>query len=192
MSDYGFIVATPSQHKCIHRYTYLGTYHKMHWPSVQDLVQAISQAGKCSYLYCSNIARVYWHIPLDLAEWLFVCSKYKGSTIWTSACRSAFAEWQLATKTSPSSSLGGLNSKGLSLLNYIDDFGGVASTEAEATSHFNSLCDLLKHLGLQEAAHKAHPPLQVMTWLGLNFDAISMTVTIPEDKMSDTMQLINS
>ena len=34
--------------------------------------------------------------------------------------------------------------QGLSLLSYIDDFGGMASTKAEATSHVNTLHTSLK------------------------------------------------
>ena len=85
-----------------------------------------------------------------------------------------------------------LTSQGLSLISYINDIGSVANTEAKATSHFNSLHTLLWCLSMQEAIHNAQPPLQVMTWLRLRFDSINMTVTIPEEKMDDNMQLVNS
>ena len=96
-----------------------------------------------------------------------------------------------------------LTSQGSKLLSYIDDFGGMASTEAEATHHFNSLHTSLRHLGLQEAAHKISPT-QGMIWLCLTFDTINMstllyaycfagltnTDTIHEKKMAESMQLI--
>ena len=107
-----------------------------------------------------------------------------------SACHSASAGWQLAVNTFSSLIIREVTSQRLSLISYTDDFGDVTSTEA--TSHFNSLHTLLGCLSLQEATHKAHPPSQIMTWLGLRCDTINMTVTIPEEKMADTMHLVNS
>ena len=52
------------------------------------------------------------------------------------------------------------------MLNYIDDFGGIAMDHHTATHHFRMLQSLLQHLGLNEAAHKASSPAQAMTWLG--------------------------
>ena len=55
-----------------------------------------------------------------------------------------------------------LNQQGESLLSYIDTFGVVASTKADAQDHFGCLQALLSILGLEEANHKASPPSQQM------------------------------
>ena len=39
------------------------------------------------------------------------------------------------------------------------------------------------NLRLKEAIHIASLPVQVMTWLGLQFDMVNITVTIPKDKL---------
>ena len=74
--------------------------------------------------------------------------------------------------------------QGLSLLNYIDVFGGVASTESDAIQHFSLFQALLKHLRLEEVKHKACLPSQVLVWLGLRFNTINMTVSIPDDNLA--------
>ena len=38
-------------------------------------------------------------------------------------------------------------------------------------------------VGLMEAKYKASPPVQKMTWRGLDFDMVSMSVTIPPNKL---------
>ena len=76
------------------------------------------------------------------------------------------------------------------MLNYIDDFGGIAGNHDTATLHFHMLQTLLRSLGLKEAAHKASPPAEAMTWLGLRFDTVEMTVTIPPEKLQDTVRLV--
>ena len=49
---------------------------------------------------------------------------------------------------------------------------------------------LLEHLGLKEVLHKASAPAQTMTWLGLHFNTVDMTVSIPQEKMQDTLWLV--
>ena len=61
------------------------------------------------------------------------------------------------------------------MLNYIQDFGGIAGDHDKATLHLHTLHTLLHHLGLKEAAHKASPPVQAMIWLDLQFDTVEMT-----------------
>ena len=48
----------------------------------------------------------------------------------------------------------------------------------------------MDHLGLLEALHKATPPAQVMRWIGLLFNTITLIASIPEDKLQDTCQII--
>ena len=57
-----------------------------------------------------------------------------------------------------------LNCKGLSMLNFIDDFGGVAASKQQAQQHFKQLQGTLDKLGLVEATHKASPPSHHMMW----------------------------
>ena len=86
-----------------------------------------------------------------------------------------------------------LTRKGLSILNYIDNFwGGLNSDLTTATDHFTKLQGLLAHLGLREASHKATAPATSMVWLGLLFDSMDMTVTLPPNKLTEVLDLISS
>ena len=40
------------------------------------------------------------------------------------------------------------------------------------------------------AKHKASPPSQQMYWLGLDFDSVLMTITIPPIKMDEITNLV--
>ena len=48
---------------------------------------------------------------------------------------------------------------------------------------------ILEKLGLDEAKHKS-PPSQVMVWLGLHFDTVNITVSIPYDKLVEVSALV--
>ena len=53
------------------------------------------------------------------------------------------------------------------------------------------MCAILRHLGILKAVYKASGPAQVMIWLILKVDTINMTITILEEKMADTLQLVD-
>jgi hypothetical protein len=85
-----------------------------------------------------------------------------------------------------------LRQQGLDIVVYIDDFAGVASSEQQAAQHFAALQSMLRHLGLEEAAHKACPPRKRLTWLGLVFDSEAMSVSIPQAKLQEVQVLVKA
>ena len=66
---------------------------------------------------------------------------------------------------------------------------GVACTYPAAVDHFSKLQALVAHLGIQEATHKATLPATSMVWLGLLFDSVAMTVTLPPAKLKDLVTI---
>ena len=85
------------------------------------------------------------------------------------------------------------NCKGAHLLNYINDFGGVASSKAEAQAKFNQLQATLDDLGLvpwRLNTRPPPPPSQHMTWLGLDFDTVLMTITIHSSKLNESADIV--
>ena len=125
------------------------------------------------------MARAYRQFPLDPGDWLLVCFNFEGAyytdislpfgLCWDSAhCQYVTS---LITKE--------LNRQGATVVSYIDDFGGVSTDQPTADTHFTNLRSLLAKLGLREVEHKASPPSQFMVWLGLKFDTVAMTVSLP-------------
>lgn len=68
---------------------------------------------------------------------------------------------------------------------------GIHVLKAMATNYFTKLLAMLHHLCLTEAEHKAsHPPSQDTVWLGLQFNTIAMTITIPEAKLTEICNIL--
>ena len=82
----------------------------------------------------------------------------------------------------------------IQVLNYIDDFGGVAASKAMATDHFTKLWTTLHHLGMTEAEHKASPPRpsQHMVRLGLQFNTMEMTINFPEARLTEICNIVDA
>ena len=69
--------------------------------------------------------------------------------------------------------------------NYSDDMGGVESTRSRALEAFNRLGTLLEDLGLHESVDKAEPPTTQITFLGVQFDSVLMTMSVPPEKLAE-------
>ena len=75
-------------------------------------------------------------------------------------------------------------------MNYIDDFDGVESSHDDALQAFQELETLFNPLGLESSPEKDRPPSTRMVFLGLIYDTVTMTLEIPEDKLSRASALI--
>jgi hypothetical protein len=170
---------------------YDGTPYKLTLPTSEKYMQLIRGAGKGCYLYSADISRAFRQMPQDPASWPLTCIKTEqGFFVDVSlpfGLRWAAMACQRATNVVSHI----MQKNGHKVLNYIDDFGGVASNEQQAQVAFSKLQSTLMELGLQEAKHKASAPTQRLQWLGLWYDTVAMTVSIPKDKLRDTMIMLN-
>ena len=157
---------------------YIGECKKMVLPTAADSIALIKDSGKGCYLYTCDIARAYRKLPLDPADWPFVCLQVQGHYCVDISLPFSLRLTAACCQDTTSFITCAFREQGGTALNYIDNFGGIAGDHDMATLHFHMLQTLLQHLGLKEAAHKASPPAQAMTWLDLRFDTIEMIVTI--------------
>ena len=126
-------------------------------------------------------------LPLDPYDWPLVCLKVQSRYFvnlrlffglqWVAVC--CLETTSFITRA--------FREQGGIVLNDIDDLGGIAMDHHTATCHF---LILLRCRGLKEAAYKASHAAQAMTWLGLWFNTIEMSVTIPLEKLMDTLRLV--
>ena len=70
-------------------------------------------------------------------------------------------------------------------VNYCDDHGGGESSKSRADLSYQSLGKLLEELGLQESKDKARAPSHEMTYLGVQFNSTTMTMSVPPEKLAE-------
>ena len=75
-------------------------------------------------------------------------------------------------------------------INYCDDLGGAESSKGRADSSFNCLGTLLIELGLAKSIEKARAPSTEMVYLGVQFNSIAMTMSVPPDKLAEVKEEI--
>ena len=77
------------------------------------------------------------------------------------------------------------------LMNYIDDLLYVGTPSEIWTSYYD-LLQLLQDLGLEVSHSKLVPPSTQVICLGIAVDSIQKTLSIPEDKLKDIINMVNN
>jgi hypothetical protein len=78
------------------------------------------------------------------------------------------------------------------LVSYIDDFLIVADTESECQHGLDHLVKLIDDLGLTVNWKKVAGPARIMTFLGIEINCVMRTLSLPNDKLLATKELVDS
>ena len=78
------------------------------------------------------------------------------------------------------------------LFNYVDDFMGIEATFRKANSGFTTLGHLLRDLGVGESMDKSVEPTQIIEFLGVLFNLLTLTISVTPEKMQEISQLLEN
>ena len=172
---------------------YMGQPMEYSYPRIEDFKQLVLSAGRGCHMWKRDLSRYFLQIPLCPSEYSLVAfvwrsciyfftglmfglknSGYQGQRLTDAAC---WVHRRLGLQTD--------EEKMFNSLNYVDDFGGCESTASRATQSAVALENLLQDLGLEESKEKYHPPSTSMPYLGVLFDSVKMTMSVPPDKLQE-------
>jgi hypothetical protein len=77
---------------------------------------------------------------------------------------------------------------GFSAVKYLDDFGGAEILE-HAQKAYEFLGELLNSCGLEESKKKSVEPTNRMTFLGVTFDTVSMTLEVTPERVVEIFEI---
>ena len=75
--------------------------------------------------------------------------------------------------------------KGLKILHYLDDFIFVSDSFEEADFQKQLLIDTFKNLGVPLETSKLEGPATCLTFLGIEFDTMTLQIRLPPQKLSN-------
>jgi hypothetical protein len=164
---------------------YLGEPIKLRLPSAMDLAALIVQTGRNCFVFGIDIARAYRQFSLDPCDFPLT-GLHTSHGYFTDISLPFGLRWaSMSCQRSLSVLVHVCAKQGVQLILYIDDFAGCASSLKQATQQFQLVRKTLVDFGVQEATHKATLPSKTILWLGLLFNTVDMTVSIPPEKLSD-------
>ena len=163
------------------------------YPRVEDYRIMVLKAGRGAYMWKRDLKRFFLQLPLDPVEYSKVGVIWRGMFFFFVCLAFGLRHSGLSGQRVSDAVSWILRQMGLDtdmemlyqICNYVDDFGGVESTEQRAYAAFNALGELLNDLGLQESRKKAVPPTTCITFLGVQFDSNLMEMSVPPEKITE-------
>ena len=169
---------------------YEGAPASMTLPKPMDLAQAILQAPPTAHLFCLDLSRAYRQLRVNPQEWPLLGLTWNNQFYFDLSLEFR-GRWHAAACQRVTEALRFILAKeGITVWPYLDDIVGLAPDKTTSIKHFSGIREIMQSLGLQEAIHKAVPPTQMLTWIGIHFDVVSMTMTIPHSKLSQAKEMV--
>ena len=183
---------TPSDH-------YLGQPFTYAYPRIEDFKRFVLECGQGCYIWKRDLSRYFLQIPLCPSDYPLVCFVWRRFMFFFTSLmfglkHSGLQGQKVTTAVTWRHRRMGLDTAWERLynsLNYSDDIGGCETTLERATMSYEALATLLEDLGLTESKSKAHPPSTSMPYLGVQFDTMSMLMSIPAEKVAEVREEVS-
>ena len=175
---------------------YLGQPVDLVYPKIEEFRVLVLKCGKSCWMWKRDLSSFFLQIPLDPVEYSKVVFIWRSVIFFflglMFGLRHSGYQGQRITNavTWVHRDLGKQleGEKPYNSLNYSDDIAGVESVKVRALSSSNALASLLKDLGLKESEKKYHPPSTCMPFLGVQFDSVKLTMSVPPDKLQEVRE----
>ena len=177
---------------------YLGTPTVYSYPKIDDFRIIILACGRGCFMWKRDLQRFYLQIPMDPVEYKHVGFVWRSMFFFFVGLmfglrHSGLQGQRITDALSWIHKQSGLEAEGERIyhcINYCDDLGGAESSKERADSSFICLGSLLAELGLAESVEKARAPSTEMVYLGVQFNSLTMTMSVPPDKLAEVKEEI--
>ena len=169
------------------------------FPQVDDFKDLITTAGQGCFIWKRDLSRYYLQMPLDpldyprvgfiwRARFYFFTSlmfglKHSGPQGQRASSAITWIHRRMGLETP--------ENKPFCSLNYSDDIGGCVKDKERSFQSYTALGLLFEKLNLHESLSKAHPPSTSMPYLGVTFDTVTMTMSIPAEKLEELRETLS-
>ena len=154
-------------------------------------MEFVNAKGRGCHVFKKDLRRAYRQIPIDPQDYPLLGLYIDGSLYFHTALpfglRSATMICQHTTKSVAYI----LNTEGISVDVYIDDFYGAESSDSSELS-FQRMNSLFAELGLLDAPEKNSPPSHKMLCLGIWINTLDMTLSVPAFRVEELQRELNT
>ena len=171
---------------------YLGTQYVLNYPSIDSLTSSQVKLGPAALIYEVDISRAFRQIKIDSRDidllGLIFQDQYFIDRLVPFGYRNGNKIFQRCMDAVRFT----MQQHGFPhLFNYIDDliYTGLPSN---IHNSFHFLLNLLQELGLEISRKKLVPPSTSMVYLGIHIDTINRTLSIPDQKLAEIVDICKS
>ena len=156
-------------------------------PTPDDMEREVVRVGRGAFLYKTDLSRGYRQLRVDPLDWPYLSFKH-GDLHFMDVCPPFGLRSSAMAMQRVSQAIVHLHGRrGFLSRAYINDFGGAESSEPRASEALSALQTIMNALGVAQAESKICLPSQIMTWLGILFNTLEMSMAIPARKMEEIM-----
>ena len=161
-------------------------------PTIHSMERRVLELGRGAFLYKTDLARGYRQLRIDPFDWDLLGFTHQGHYFMDICPPFGLRSSAMMMVRTTKAIVHIHETLGYTSLAYIDDFGGAEPNRDIASAALSTLQTLFRTLGVEEAQHKVFPPSQVLTWLGIEFNTIAMTMTLPPTKIAEIRTILDA
>ena len=168
---------------------YLGSEFDMHYPTVDKIVKQLNSIGPAANIFKVDISRAFRHIRIDPGDIDLLGLQHQGKYFIDLSLPFGYKLGSFFFMKISDAVRYIMNNNGHnSMLNYIDD---LIYTALPSTIHksYQFLLNLLQQLGLDISSKKLHPPSTQAVCLGILFNTVDRTISIPPEKLQEIIDM---
>ena len=144
--------------------------------------------GEGCELYKVDLSRAYRQLRSCPRDWPFLVVEWQGRPYVDTAIPFGLRHGASACQRTTEAVIQATGARvTIDACPYIDDTAGVA-IPINAQQHYKALLDTMDDLGLQSAPNKCTPPTTYLTWIGVTYDTIKMTMSIDTARIEEALQ----
>ena len=161
-------------------------------PTTDYMAERILTLGPGAHMYKTDLARGYRQLRVDPWDWPLLGFKHH-DRYFMDICPPFGLRTSAMFMQRTSQAICFIHQRrGFLSRAYLDDFGGAERSHDQAGAALLALQTIMGELGVVEAAHKVCTPSQQMIWLGIIYDTVAMTMSIPPAKMQEIMDTLGT
>ena len=166
----------------------------MHYTSVFEAAACIRQLGRGSRLAKIDLHQAYRMVPVHANDHLLLGIQWQNETFVDTALPFGLRSSPQNFSAFADALAWILHSRGVAWqLHYLDDFLFMGPpTDKSCTKALEVALDMCRELGVPAAAHKTEGPATQLRFLGIQVDTLTMTLSLPGDKLTHIMDLVVS
>lgn len=159
-------------------------------PTVSEFVEKVKEMGPGSYMSTVDISRAYKNFKSDPLDWPLLCAHWDDKYYCDITLPFGARASSLHMQTVANAIVRILNERGVFARVYLDDIITLSQDKDSAMKHHDQVIQVLSSLGLPIAHEKTQPPARTVQWLGICINTEDMTISIPHDKVQDTLTIV--
>ena len=164
---------------------YLNTPYSLHYPSIDNITEALVKLGPAAQVYKVDISRAFRHLRIDPADIDLLGFQVDGRHFIDVSMPFGFRHGSLFFQRCSDAIRYIMASHGYKgLYNYIDDLIYIG-LPSEIQDSYQFLLKLLQDLGLDISVSKLVSPSTSVICLDILVDTINKTISIPEQKLQE-------